>query len=106
MKASLFSQLMESAHEAAAHARGEISLRTTVMPRPPARMRSVDVKRVRGRLRASQALFAGMLNVSTQLVQAWEAGRRAPCGPALVLLNLIRERPELLTPPMPRRRER
>ena len=106
MKATLFAQLMESAHEAAAHARGEISLRTTVMPRPPARMRPVDVKRVRARLRASQALFAGMLNVSTQLVQAWEAGRRAPSGPALVLLHLIKERPELLAPPMPRRHRR
>ena len=106
MKAGLFAQLMESAHEAAAHARGELSLRTTLMPRPPARMRSVDVKRVRARVRASQALFAGMLNVSTQLVQAWEAGRRAPSGPALVLLNLIKERPELLVPPVARRRKR
>jgi putative transcriptional regulator len=98
MKAKLFAELMESVHEAAAHARGEISLRTTEMPSPPEPMRSTEVKRVRARLRASQALFAGMLNVSPRLVQAWEAGRREPSGPALVLLHLIKERPELLVP--------
>jgi putative transcriptional regulator len=89
MKAELFDQLLDSVRDAAAWQRGELSLRTTSLPRPPARMRAADVRRVRTRLRASQAVFAGMLNVSTKLVQAWEAGRRQPAGPALVLLHIV-----------------
>jgi hypothetical protein len=41
-------------------------------------------------------VFARYLNVSTKLVQAWEAGRRVPEGPALVLLHIAVEQPELI----------
>ena len=51
------------------------------------------VRQLRGRLNLSQAVFARWLNVSTKLVQAWEAGRRAPDGPALLLLRLVERSP-------------
>jgi hypothetical protein len=41
-------------------------------------------------------VFARYLNVSTKLVQAWEANRRKPQGPALVLLHLAAEQPAVL----------
>ena len=50
---------------------------------PP--MDAAEVKRLRTRLKASQAVFAHYLNVSAKLVQAWESDRRTPDGPALVL---------------------
>ena len=45
---------------------------------------------------ASQAVFARYLNVSTKLVQAWEANHRTPDGPALVLLHIAARQPHLI----------
>lgn len=42
--------------------------------------------------------MARALNVSVELVQAWEAGRRTPQGAALRLLELVGRFPELLAP--------
>jgi putative transcriptional regulator len=88
MKTKLFDELMASMEDALDHAKGKRELRTTVLPPPPAPMTAADVQRVRKRLNASQAVFAHYLNVSTKLVQAWEADRRQPEGPALILLRL------------------
>jgi putative transcriptional regulator len=96
MKAETFAELVDSMNEALDHARGKRSLRTTTLPRPPAPFNSRAVKRVRAQLRASQAVFAGYLNVSSKLVQAWEAGRRRPEGPALVLLHIAASQPGVI----------
>jgi putative transcriptional regulator len=96
MERNLFEALLESANEALAHAKGKRDLRTTVLAPPPKPMGARDVRRLRERLAASQAVFAGYLNVSTKLVQAWEADRRAPEGAALRLLRLAEQAPGLL----------
>jgi putative transcriptional regulator len=96
MKADTFSALVDSMNEALEHAQGKQSLRTVTLPRPPAPFSGLAVKKVRTRLRASQAVFASYLNVSAKLVQAWEAGRRRPEGPALVLLHIADTQPGVL----------
>jgi putative transcriptional regulator len=96
MKEELFEELMASVGEALEHARGKRELRTTVLPPPPAPMDAEAVKKVRKKLNASQAVFAHCLNVSTKLVQAWEAGRRTPDGPALLLLRLAEKDPAIV----------
>jgi putative transcriptional regulator len=96
MKAEVFGELLESAREALEHARGKMDLRTTVLPPSPRPMRGVEVRKLRDRLKASQAVFAHYLNVSTKLVQAWEAERRRPDGAALTLLRLCERNPALL----------
>lgn len=93
MKDELFAELMESAEEALDHARGKRELRTTVLPLPPEPMAAVEVKQLRDRLNASQAVFAHYLNVSTKLVQAWESQRRQPDGAALKLLRIAEKNP-------------
>ncbi len=98
MKKEMFADLMGSAQEALEHARGKRSLRTTTLPLPPQPLDGRAVKRVRATLRASQAVFARYLNVSTKLVQAWEGDQRSPAGPALVLLHLAAKQPDLLEP--------
>ncbi|HUF81842.1 MAG TPA: transcriptional regulator, partial [Burkholderiales bacterium] len=85
MKKETFGELVGSMKEALAHAQGKRDLRTTTLPLPPPALNGPEVKRVRAALHASQAVFARYLNVSTKLVQAWEANRRVPEGPALVL---------------------
>lgn len=96
MEDKLFVELLESAHQALDHARGKLELRTTTLPPPPPPMNARDVRRLRTRLRASQAVFARYLNVSTKLVQAWESARRTPDGPALLLLRLTERNPAVL----------
>ena len=96
MDASTFASLLESANQALEHARGKRDLRTNVLPPPPTPLSAIEVRRLRARLRASQAVFARYLNVSAKLVQAWESERRSPDGPALVLLRLAERNPALL----------
>ena len=96
MKDEAFTELLTSANEALEHAQGKRNLRTTALPLPPRPLNGRAVKRVRASLHASQAVFARYLNVSTKLVQAWEANRRTPEGPALVLLHIAARQPQLI----------
>ena len=96
MKDETFTELLGSANEALDHAQGKRSLRTTTLPLPPKSLNGRAVKRVRAALHASQAVFARYLNVSTKLVQAWEADRRTPEGPALVLLHIAARQPDVI----------
>ena len=96
MKRALFAELMESMHDALDHSRGKRELRTTVLPSAPAQMTAKEVRELRKRLNASQAVFARFLNVSTQLVQAWEADRRCPEGAALRLVEVGMNAPEVV----------
>ncbi|HKT28427.1 DNA-binding transcriptional regulator [Dyella sp.] len=48
-----------------------------------------QIKRLRLRCRASQAVFAAYLNTSPSTVQKWEQGQKHPNGPSLKLLNLV-----------------
>ena len=48
-----------------------------------------QIKRLRTRYKASQAVFAAFLNMSPSTVQKWEQGQKKPNGPSLKLLNLV-----------------
>ena len=52
----------------------------------------MQIKRLRERNKASQAVFAAYLNTSPSTVQKWEQGQKRPNGPSLKLLNLVAER--------------
>jgi len=56
---------------------------------PLAAFSAPQIKQLRLRVRASQAVFAAYLNTSISTVQKWEIGDRKPRGPALRLLELI-----------------
>jgi putative transcriptional regulator len=96
MDQKLFAELLESANEALEHARGKRELRTTELPPAPRPVDGRGIKRLRARLKMSQAVFARYLNVSTKLVQAWEADRRQPDGPALLLVRLVERNPAVV----------
>lgn len=51
-----------------------------------------QIKRIRTKSKASQAVFALYLNTSPSTVQKWEAGQKYPNGPSLKLLNLVAEK--------------
>ena len=48
-----------------------------------------QIKRIRAKSKASQAVFAAYLNTSPSTVQKWEQGQKKPNGPSLKLLNLV-----------------
>ena len=53
------------------------------------RTRTIDVRRIRGRLRYTQRQFAGYFGLSLATLRHWERGNRRPAGPALVLLTFV-----------------
>jgi putative transcriptional regulator len=48
-----------------------------------------EIKRLRLKEKASQAVFAAYLNTSVSTVQKWEIGDKKPSGSALKLLDLV-----------------
>lgn len=65
----------------------------TVRIADPATYRPAEVKALRQKVGASQAVFARMLGVSPELVQHWEQGLREPSGMARRLLDQIKADP-------------
>ena len=93
MRTNEFNALLRSMGEALDHARGKRELRTTILPAPPRPMSAQEIRALRDALQASQAVFARFLNVSPQLVRAWESGTRSPTGAALRLLEVATRHP-------------
>ena len=93
----LFERLKKGLNEGIAHERGERTLRVTevVIPDPPQSYGAEDVRRIRTRMRMSQAGFARLLQVSNKTVQSWEQGTRRPQQSSARLLQFI-EHPDLL----------
>ena len=52
---------------------------------------AAQIKRIRMKNKASQAVFAAYLNTSKSTVQKWEQGQKKPNGPSLKLLNLVQQ---------------
>jgi putative transcriptional regulator len=50
---------------------------------------AAQIKRIRARNKASQAVFAAYLNTSLSTVQKWERGEKHPNGSSLKLLNIV-----------------
>ena len=50
---------------------------------------ATQIKRIRERNKASQAVFAAYLDTSVSTVQKWERGEKKPNGPSLKLLSLV-----------------
>jgi putative transcriptional regulator len=94
----LFDRLKKGLEEGIAHERGERALRVTevIVPDPPQLYSADDVRRIRIRLKMSQAGFARLLQVSSKTVQSWEQGTRRPQQSSARLLQFI-EHPDLLT---------
>lgn len=92
-------KIRDNVHETARglHKAGVMSTRTMrefdALCLPPVKkLSAAQIKRLRQRNRASQAVFAAYLNTSPSTVRQWEQGLKKPNGPSLKLLNLIRQR--------------
>ena len=56
---------------------------------PVEAMTPKEIREIRMRENASQAVFARYLNVTTSLVSQWERGEKRPRGASLKLLTLV-----------------
>ena len=85
----------------------ELTRREVTIPDPPRSMSPGEIAALRrGRFGVSQFVFARILNVSAQTVQAWEQGRNIPSGAALRLLRVAERAPENVLPEAAGRRRR
>jgi putative transcriptional regulator len=75
---------------------GALDLRAVKLPSAPKPMKPAEIKQLRETLNASQALFARLLNVSSNAVESWEQGARAPRQATLKLLYIARNNPGAL----------
>ena len=89
-------RLLKTLHEAA-HGLHEAGVMDAITMRevdawclPPIKQYSAaQIRRLRQRVKASQAVFAACLNTSASTVQKWEQGQKRPNGPSLKLLDLV-----------------
>lgn len=90
-KRDLGAEILQGIQEIKLYKRGKQSLKTTELsePSPP--------EVIRTNLHMSQSAFAGLLGVSVRTVQDWEQGRRKPQGPAIALLRIAEQHPEVFS---------
>ena len=82
-------EILEGLREFKAYERGEIELKTHIIPTP-------DPRTAREKTGLSQPAFAALMGVSLRTLQSWEQGRRKPTGPASLLLQVATRHPEVL----------
>lgn len=73
-----------------------LDLRSVEIPPRPRPLKAAEIRAMRAALNASQALFARLLNVSSNAVESWEQGIRQPRQATLKLLHIVRKDPGAL----------
>jgi len=91
MKDKDFDNLVESIKQA-----GKIKNRQ-IKPARKFEFNPMNVKAIRAKLEKSQRQFALMIGVSVSTLQNWEQGIKEPQGPALALLKVASENPEVVS---------
>ncbi|MGM0702482.1 MAG: helix-turn-helix domain-containing protein [Pseudomonadota bacterium] len=86
---NLGEEILDGINEIRRFKKGEASLRQHELSEPSA------PKEIRLKLRLSQSAFAGLMGVSVRTIQDWEQGRREPQGPAVALLRIAEQHPEV-----------
>ena len=88
-KHNIGQEILDGIREVKAYKAGKKFLRvhSLKMPSPP--------KVIRARLKLSQSAFADLMGVSLRTVQDWEQGRRKPSGPAVALLRIAEQKPDV-----------
>lgn len=82
-------RLIESAEQAVAFAKGEADLKDYRVHIPD----EINVKRIRQKLKMSQAEFAKVYGFSLRTIQEWEQGRMVPSGAAKNFLVVLDREP-------------
>lgn len=93
---SVYEGIVQGLEEAIAYSEGKIKAREKIISITPVpTFDAKEIKGIRKDLGMTQALFAGFMGVSPKTVEAWEAGRNMPDGPARRILAMLQCDPEL-----------
>ena len=88
-KRDIGQEILEGIRDVKAYKAGTKVLRVRTLSAP------ASPKTIRTKFKLSQSAFAGLMGVSLRTVQDWEQGRRKPSGPALALLRIAEQKPEV-----------
>jgi putative transcriptional regulator len=88
-KRNIGQEILHGVREIKAHKASEKVLRVHTLKEP------ASPQVIRSKLKLSQSAFAGLMGVSLRTVQDWEQGRRKPSGPAVALLRIAEQKPEV-----------
>lgn len=93
---SAYESIMIGLGEALEHAEGKRELRKRTLSFAPLKEYAPEeIRSIRLDLGMTQTLFAGFMGVSPKTVEAWEAGRNKPEGPARRILAMAEIDPTL-----------
>jgi putative transcriptional regulator len=90
-KRNIGNEILEGLNEIKEFNKGKLKLRTTTLSAPS------EPRVIRSKLHLTQSAFAGFLGVSKRTLQDWEQGRRSPQGPAIALLRIAEQHPDVFT---------
>ena len=94
---SIYDGIMRGLNEAVEHAEDKRKLRTNSVSIQPLRNFSgAEIKALRLELNLTQVAFADLFGVSIKTVEAWEANRNQPVGPARRIISLLQADPQIL----------
>lgn len=90
-----YSSVIKGLKEAIEHERGGLKgvKRHTVRVKPINIYKASEIKMIRAKLDLTQSAFANIIGVSQKAVEAWEAGKNIPQGPAQRMLELLDKDP-------------
>lgn len=90
-----YSSIIKGLQEAIEYEKGNLKgvKRHVVTVKPLTIYKAKEIKKIRTKLDLSQLAFANIIGVSKKSVEAWEAGKNIPQGPAQRMLELLDNEP-------------
>lgn len=93
---NVYESIMRGLNEVLEYAEGEGELRTNKLSIVPlCEYQPVEIKNIRLGTKMTQVKFADFMGVSLKTIEAWEAGRNRPNGPARRILSMVQQDPNL-----------
>lgn len=93
---AIYQSVIKGLKEAIEHEEGRVHAKTfTFDIKPLQDFNKERIRRIRKQAHMTQKVFSEFLGVSLKTVEAWEAGRNKPQGPAKRMLSMIEVDPNL-----------
>jgi putative transcriptional regulator len=95
---NVYDSIIRGLNEAIEYEKGNLkSVKRHIITITPLTIYKADkIKEIRMSLKLSQSVFANIVGVSKKAVEAWEAGKNTPNGPALRMIELLCNEPEII----------
>ncbi len=91
---SVYKSITKGLKEAIECEKGTVKARSAkVKVEPLVKFDKAEIKAIRNNTKMTQVVFAKFLGVSPKTVEAWEAGRNMPDGPARRILSMLKQDP-------------